>query len=440
MEQDSDSGSPTVKSLPIRFQLLYNWEASAKYDAVRANKTSMYPAFQCELSGVPVYCLIDLSLEQHFISAGQLWKACGLTITEGLFLFELKPSDYHVDFLLPHFPFCDVWVTVPKAKRMASILGVAAELENLFQLDGIFSADLRNELAHNWKLDSIPHALYSTRALLETQCETVTRLERNEQIRTQIARKHQTGMTCKDRLETGLVRWQIQAYEEFLQQRHVDHISDDASGSDYNGGQRLSNAVWDVFQGLLFDLQSMARQPPNNNNNNSQSRISKRVLSDSMLVGNMALKREHLCQGSFLQNVYLACMAEKMYSEIQAAMKARNQEIAVTDEEAANENQRQSLISNLCLSPGQQNNAVDSLMMLHDRMDALEQEIYRMKRKGKKKAEDANVKIWELQHQFATLVAWKEQYERSRRSERIWILMISLSLVVGIWALCPHLT
>lgn len=468
---DNKDIPPPVR-LPIQFQLLYNWEASAVHDAVRNLKTPMYPAFKCELHGVPIYCLIDHSLEQHYISAAQLWKACGLTVTEGLFLFELKISDYQVDFLLPYFPFCDVWVSVPHAKRMASILGVESELGALWQLDGVFSSDndARNELVHNWRIESIPNTVYSTRALLETPFDQLELLSGNRKIRTQVSRSRQTGMVCRDRLETGLLRWAIWAYEEFLRQRDKQAVSAAEEDHDLSDGQdrdNVANAVWDVMQGLLCDLQTVERQSAERNLK------SFRVLSDSMMVGNMPLKREYLQQGRLLQNVYISVMVEKLFNAIQMIphptiepadeqgnyynrniRTGPSEAVAAASEEKAKERDDKTAdvnatrppestrhVSNtsLATSPTDMSNmAVDTNIMLHDRMDFLEQEMYRLRRKGKKKSDNAMQQIMELEVRLATLESWKTRTETSRRSERVWVLMFTISVLIVFWMFGPR--
>ncbi|KAG0168684.1 hypothetical protein DFQ30_004437 [Apophysomyces sp. BC1015] len=419
-------GDPSPTPLPLQFQLLYNWEASAKNDALLKNKTRMYPAFKAELNHVPIYRLIDYEFENHYISAGQLWRASGLTVTEGLFLFKLMHSDYEVDFLVPGFPFCDIWVDVAKAKTMARTLGVDVELQQLLADMPVFSSDnpARCEIVHNWKVDSIPNALYSTRALLESEFNTVDPLNGNQKIRTQISRSKQSGLVMKDRLETGLMRWQIWAYERFLdngnnENESVNHVEE-------------HNAMWDVLQGLLCDLQTIVRQ-------GAELREC-RVLSDNMMVGNMALKREFLGQSRSLQNVYIAVMAEKIYNEIELVVSRK----AVTDPVMDKDSEpavvetivRETHPASSTMSSKTDMNGVggDSQMMLHDRMDALEQELYRIKRKMRKKSDSMYLKQQELLHQITALEAWKTRNEKSRKSERVWMLVLMISIFFGIWS------
>ncbi|KAG2217571.1 hypothetical protein INT45_004924 [Circinella minor] len=495
----SPSSSSLPPPLPIQFQLLYNWEASADHDALFIkNKNRMFPTFQCEWHGTPIYRLIDYDLDHHVISAGQLWKACGLTLTEGLFLFKLNNNNnnntiysqdhhYQIDFLLPQFPFCDVWVSLPKARHMASVLGVEHELHYLLtsQLDDCFSSDnlVRNELVHNWKIESIPNIMYSTSALLETYTIPGNGLEvlsGSRKIRTQISRiQRQPGMICKDRMENGLVRWAIHAYETFQQQHKLDqqqqddflldHEEDGHEMMEGDNKKPVSNAIWDVMQGLLYDLQTLSL-------GGTMKKHPSRVISDSMVVGNMPLKREYLSQGILIQNVYMASMVEKLHYEIQAlgllSTSLRQQQ--KKEKKIQGQQQRTSKIIHTAVTTNNNNDntistntsdyhnnspipppptttttttaitqqaptttgtttIVDPQMMLHDRMDSLEQEIYRMKRKYKRRTDDMQTEFQELQQQILALEAWKIRNERSRKSERIWILMISFTLFIGIW-------
>ncbi|KAI9490004.1 hypothetical protein BDB00DRAFT_570855 [Zychaea mexicana] len=450
-EQQDENNDEQVDPppLPIQFQLLYNWEASAEHDALLKNKIRMFPTFKCDWHGTSVYRIMDHDLGHHCISA--------------------------VDFLLPHFPFCDVWVSVEKARHMVSILGVEAELQNLLthQLDEAFSTDnlARNELVHNWKIESIPNVVYSTRALLETPVlDDVSILVGSRKIRTQISRIRQPGMVCKDRLENGLVRWAVYAYEAFHHQQQQQQeqegegfYNDDSVQTD-KYGKSVANAMWDVMQGLLYDLQTLALGGSgSNNNDNNNNATTARVLSDNMVVGNMPLKREYLAQGASLQNVYLASMVEKIHHETQAlgllsaslihhTQRRRNKHDhhRASSMTLANNNSNNSTSDYHTSIPaaaaptattttttggGTTGVSVDPHMMLHDRMDSLEQEIYRMKRKYKRRTDDMQSEFQELQQQILALEAWKIRSERARRSERIWILMISLSLFVGFWTI-----
>ncbi|KAI8141656.1 hypothetical protein BJV82DRAFT_518130 [Fennellomyces sp. T-0311] len=144
----------------------------------------------------------------------------------------------------------------------------------------------------------------------------------------------------------------------------------------------------------------------------------------------MPLKREYLDQGRPLQDIYMASMAEKLHNETQAlALLSASLGRIKSSHSSTNNSEYQSPIPQQAPPSG-----VDPQMMLHDRMDSLEQEIYRMKRKYKRRTDDMESEFQELQQQILALEAWKIRNERSRKSERIWILMISLSLAVGLWA------
>ncbi|KAI8393261.1 uncharacterized protein BYT42DRAFT_550489 [Radiomyces spectabilis] len=435
--------SPTSPvALPLQFQLLYNWEISARNDALLKNKTRMYPALQCKLDGIPIYRLIEYQFENHYVSAGQLWKACGLTITEGLLLFQLR-SGYEMDFLVNNFPFCDIWVSVPKARSMAASLGVDVELSGLLDpdLDSIFSSDntSRNELVHNWRAQCIPEAMYSTRALLETAFDKIEPLTMNRKIRTQISRHKQTGMVMKDRMENGMVHWQAWAHEQFL------HLPDDKIETDDFDQSRT--AVWDVLQGLLCDLRTLTR--------GGHQVKSSRVLSDNMMVGNMPLKREYLGQSRLLQNIYIAVMAEKIHNEIhnlanhQRRLQARcltnismhesgsdqrkdKESTSHGEENEVNQDNEKKRNTMLLSTDSELEEGMDPQMMLHDRMDAFEQELYRMRRRGRKKIEETQLRYQELQLRVNTLETWKANYEQSRKSERVWMLMLTVSIICAI--------
>ncbi|KAL0080569.1 hypothetical protein F4703DRAFT_1869404 [Phycomyces blakesleeanus] len=449
--------------LSLQFQLIYHWENSTRNDDL---KTCMYPTFKVNLNNVPIYRLIDYQFESHYISAGQLWKASGLTIIEGLHLFQLHPSDYQVDFLIPVFPFCDIWVTTKKARSMAASLGVDIELDRFLDpgLDRFYSSDnaARNEIVHNWKVEAIPNAMYSTRALLETEFEMPDRLTANRKIRTQISRLRQPGIIMKDRFENGLVRWQVGTYEQFIQpsgfsasgisqlrsEQRNNHNNNNAIDDDEEledddlEGYPQASSVWDVLQGLLCDLQTLRRQGVTTSNNIRESR----VLSDTMLVGNIPLKREYLGQSMALQNMYIAVMAEKIYNEIQGmATESRT--------EPGNKNQNQNPNPNENENKNKSKKGIEiereeddddleeeeersvNKMMLHDRMDFLEQSLYRMSRKSRKKVDEVVTGQQELENQILALEQWRSKSELARKSERVWMFMVMLSILIGSWVL-----
>lgn len=434
--------------IPLQFQLLFNWEVEATQEALYKSKTRMFPAFKVELNDTPIYRLIHHEFERHFVSAGQLFKACGLTLTEGFFLFELKLTDFEVDFLISQFPYCDIWVSVEQARAMALALGVETELGLLLgeELDECYTTDNmnRNEIMHNWIVPSIPNLQYSTRALLETTFETVELLQPpNRKIRTQIAARsddNQNGMVMKDRTENGLVRWQVWAYEQFLQnQNSVQHEEQpilDRSG-----------AVWDSLQGILYDLQTLSRK--------GQAKVHPRVLSDNMMVGNMPLKKEYLGHSLLLQQLYIAVMSEKIMNELGrvSLMKESEKEVIMESNQvgkATRNNKNDDLMSpstssllggntvtttTTATSATTNNNRADNNMLFHDRMDLLEQELYRVKRRAKKKFEDIQLYQDDLIQQINDLNSWKLKSERARKSERVWMLMMALCVIFGVLSL-----
>jgi hypothetical protein len=427
--------------IPLQFQLLFNWEVdTTSEESIYKNKSRMYPTFKVELNNTPIYRLIHHEFERHFISAGQLFKSCGLTLTEGFFLFELKLSEFEVDFLISQFPYCDIWVSVEQAKSMALALGVEYELSLLLgeELNECYTTDNmnRNEMMHNWIVPSIPNLQYSTRALLETSFHTVEILQTNRKIRTQIARldNPQKGMVMKDRTENGLVRWQVWAYEQFLQNQTSPSISEpllDRSG-----------AVWDSLQGILYDLQTLSRKGQLSNTN-------PRVLSDNMMVGNMPLKKEYLGHSLLLQQLYIAVMVEKIMNELNRVFivsdKSNSQEVVVEKQQTNNNDLISPSSSSIVGATTTTGTTADTLniprtttdnnMLFHDRMDLLEQELYRVKRRAKKKFEEIQFNQDDLIQQINELNDWKINSKRARKSERVWMLMMALCVIFGVISL-----
>lgn len=437
--------------IALQFQLLFNGNVETIQEANYKHKTRMYPTFKVDLNSTPIYRLIHHEFERHFVSAGQLFKACGLTLTEGFFLFELKLTEFEVDFLISQFPYCDIWVSVEQGRAMALGLGVEYELGLLLseELDECYSSDnmSRNEIMHNWIVPSIPNLQYSTRALLETSFDTVELLEPpNRKIRTQISRSNkQMGMVMKDRAESGLVRWQVWAYEQFLQQQHPNEGEDTSLPPILD----RSGAVWDTLQGLLSDLQTLSRRG---------HVASGRVLSDNMMVGNMPLKKEYLGHSLLLQQLYIAVMVEKIMNELNRVSSTLNMVNAVNavDAEITTNTKEQTVIvnKNNITSPSpsslvdgdigattststttQNNNRTDSNMLFHDRMDLLEQELYRVKRRSKKKFEEYQLYQDDLTQQINELNSWKSQSDRVRKSERVWMLMLMFCVIFGVFSL-----
>lgn len=378
--------------LPLEFQLLFNYKLEEEEEGdILKSRNRMLPVFKVELNQVSIYRLIHHEYDKHYISAGQLFQACGLTITEGLFLFELKLSDFEVDFLNSQFPFCDIWVSVEMAKSMASALGVDYELSLLLDnaIDDCYSSDSvnRNEMMHNWIVPSIPHLQYSTRALLETKFEQVEMLSSNRKIRTQISRMRQRGIVMKDKTQNGLVRWQVTAYEH--------HLTKQDGWVDYG-------SIWDSMQGLLFDLQTLSRE----------GRLVKneRVLPNNIMVGNMPLKRDHLNHQHGLQQVYIGYMIEKMMNELnRISLKDHNTQPI--------------------------ENSTSHHIVFHDRLDMIEQELYKMKKKGNKRIEEIEVLQQRCIQQLNEINNWKIKFEKTRQSERIWIFLFILSALFIVYYL-----
>lgn len=421
------------RPIPLQFQLLYNWEIETTQEVILKHKTRMYPTFKVDLNNTPIYRLIHHEFERHFISAGQLFKATGLTLTEGFFLFDLKLVEFEVDFLISQFPYCDVWVSVEQARAIALGLGVEYELGLLLsdEFDGCYSSDnmSRNEIMHNWIIPTIPNLQYSTRALLETTFDTVELLSpSNRKIRTQISRSKQSGMRMKDRTESGLVRWQVWTYEQFLLQQNNDEQTE------FNPMLDGSGAVWDSLQGILFDMQTLSR---------GGQITGSRVLSDNMMVGNMPLKKEYLGHSLFLQQLYIAVMTEKIMNELERVSTNRsdtgNEEPIAIREERSPTNS--SILEGVTATTTTNTNnpcattANDKNMLFHDRMDLLEQELYRVKRRTKKRFEEMQLYQDDLTQQISDLSSWKLESDQARRSERVWMLMVFLSVLLGVISL-----
>lgn len=416
--------------LPLQFQLLYNGEVETSSESVYKHKARMYATFKVELNETPIYRLIHYEFERHFISAGQLFKSCGLTITEGFFLFEIKLNEFEVDFLISQFPYCDIWVSVEQARSMALALGVEQELELFLgeELDECYSSDNmgRNEIMHNWIVPSIPNLQYSTRALLETTFDVIKLLEPpNRKIRTQISRANTQVM--KDRTETGLVRWQVWAYEQFLQQQQQNITTTTKEDVSIIGLDR-SGAVWDTLQGLLSDLHTV---------NRGGKMIKNRVLSDNMMVGNMPLKKEYLGHSLALQQLYIAVMIEKIMNEFNRVNKEEFNQARTTVMVDTKATTHSSSNSTTTSSTENDNHRVvaDTNMLFHDRLDLLEQELYKVKRRSKRKLEEIQSYQDELTQQLNELNSWKSQSDRIRKSERVWMLMCMVCVVFGVLSL-----
>ena len=424
-----------AQPIPLQFQLLFNWEIESTPDALLKHRTRMYPTFKAELNNTPIYRLIHHEFERHYISAGQLFKANGITLTEGLFLFDLKMIDFEVDFLIAQFPYCDIWVSVDQARHMALALGIEHELGLLLgeEFDACFSSDniSRNEIMHNWTVPTIPHLQYSTRALLEATFDSVEMPQpSSRKIRTQISRSKQKGMVMKDRTESGLVKWQVWAYEQFLQQNAIQDEQPVLPVLDRSG------SVWDALQGILSDLQTLTR--------GGQLGTTTRVLSDNMMVGNMPLKKEYLNQSLLLQQLYTAVMAEKIMNEIERLTISRQkvepneQPENIQEKSNTSSQEDENGVTNTISTTTTTTTAAAAAaaaakavnynstnnMLFHDRMDLIELELYRMKRKSKKRLEEIESNQQEFISQLNEFKEWKIESEKKRKSERVWIFSI----------------
>ncbi|CAO3640742.1 unnamed protein product [Cunninghamella blakesleeana] len=401
-------------------------------------------------------------------------------------------------------------------------------------LSQAFSVDQvdRHEIVHNWRITSISHTNYSTRALLDiiisppenllkedyhqsSSCGLELLLPHQRKWRTQITRQqYQPGMVMKDRLESGLIQWQVWSYEQFLESQHNDiaHSPSSSSSSssltppinnynensnndentqstllknddgnvflkkinrrkindmylsngesnDYNKSIPV-NSLWNVVQGLLCDIQTLNRQhcPSVEEKDRQYLLKNARVFSDNIMIGNMPLKPSFLKQSSTLQHIYLSVMMEKVHTAIEMLghnitlmnkqkeqlpeqlihssipmIKSKselNQSNASTQSEKTNTSSIIKPVSHRQQIQQQRISQMDPNMMIHDRMDLLEQDIYRIKKRTKKKNEDIELKWMELQHKTNALDHWKRVLEIRQRNERAWMLLIIALLIL----------
>jgi hypothetical protein len=224
----------------------------------------------------------------------------------------------------------------------------------------------------------------------------------------------------KDRTESGLVRWQVWTYEQFLRQQNNDQ-------TELNPMLDGSGAVWDTLQGILSDLQTLSR--------GGQIKGS-RVLSDNMMVGNMPLKKEYLGHSLLLQQLYIAVMTEKIMNELGHVSANR---LSESKEEEERSPSTSSILEGVTTTTTTNTNnpctTNDNNMLFHDRMDLLEQELYRIKRRAKKKYEEIQLYQDDLTQQLGELSSWKLESGRARKSERVWMLMVFLSVLLGVISL-----
>ncbi|KAI9017878.1 hypothetical protein CLU79DRAFT_706307 [Phycomyces nitens] len=164
-----------------------------------------------------------------------------------------------------------------------------------------------------------------------------------------------------------------------------------------------------------------------------------------MLVGNIPLKREYLGQSVALQNMYIAVMAEKIYNEIEGMSTESRAEPAhknTSDNDIDDDERSVDKVAGLrneslgsLSSEYSLGEHIDPQMMLHDRMDFLEQSLYRMSRKSKKKVDEVVTGQQELESQVLALEQWKTKSDLARKSERVWMFMVMLSILIGSWVL-----
>lgn len=191
----------------------------------------------------------------------------------------------------------------------------------------------------------------------------------------------------KDKTQNGLVRWQVTAYEH--------HLTEQDGWVDYG-------SIWDSMQGLLFDLQTLSREGKLVKN--------ERVLPNNIMVGNMPLKRDHLNHQHGLQQVYIGYMIEKMMNELnRISLKDHN------------------------IQPIE--NRTSHHIVFHDRLDMIEQELYKMKKKGNKRIEEIEVLQQRCIQQLNEINNWKIKFEKTRQSERIWIFLFILSALFIVYYL-----
>jgi hypothetical protein len=398
---------------PLRFELLFDW-TSKDEDLFSFQQAAMYPTFACTVNDHTIYRLIDHQIvHAHRISIAQLWRACGLTVTEGLFLFDLRRSDYETEFSVPSFPYRDIWVTIAVARMIAQKLGIEDKLAYLLDpaLDKIFShySIERGDLIHNWKVDTIPDAIYSTRAIIDAPFHKVTALPNGRKVRTQIARMAQPGVVMRDRMEDGLIVWQVTAYDEFVRNQEKPNFYDKdglPEGSDSQG--TLCEATWDVFQGILCDVKNIDRP--------DVDLRQARVLSDSIMLGNMPLRREYLAQTSSLLQVYASTIAAKIAQEL--AHKNLSSSMSIATPAAHTETSDVDI-----LAPGRAG------ALLHERMDELEHMLQKTAVENMDRSNDVDdlrAQITNMKQQIQDLKLNNKHPNGGRVLEFVVLIIISL--------------
>jgi hypothetical protein len=335
-----------------------------------------------------------------------------LTITEGLFLFDLRSGEYETDFERPKFPFRDVWVGIPLARQIAEKLAIEDKLAYILDppLDTVFShySFERGGLIHNWKVDTISDADYSTRALINTPFTSPTILQNGRKVRTQIARCAQPGVVMKDRMEDGLILWQVSAYENFLRDQATSNLKKGQPEEEQiDVDKQISEASWDVFEGLLCDVKNFKRPDVDIRQ--------ARVLSDSIMLGNMPLRREYLGNSPALWLVYAATAAAKIGQEL--SQKRAIGSAPPTPAPAALTESAD------VLPPGRAG------ALLHERMDVLEHTLQRTAAENldySKDVEDLRAEISAMKQQLHELKTSNARPNSGRLLELIVLIMAVL--------------
>ncbi|KAI8064138.1 hypothetical protein BDF21DRAFT_346842 [Thamnidium elegans] len=164
----------------------------------------------------------------------------------------------------------------------------------------------------------------------------------------------------------------------------------------------------------------------------------------------MPLKKEYLGHSLALQQLYIAVMMEKIMNEFHRVNITTKEEEELIVHNNSNNNNNNTVEKNnnsivvdnnessgTSTTTTTQNNqqCTDTNMLFHDRMDLLEQELYKVKRRAKRKLEEIQSYQDELTQQLNELNSWKSQSDRIRKSERVWMLMFMVCVVFGVLSL-----
>ncbi|KAI8364313.1 hypothetical protein EDC96DRAFT_444249 [Choanephora cucurbitarum] len=154
----------------------------------------------------------------------------------------------------------------------------------------------------------------------------------------------------------------------------------------------------------------------------------------------MPLKKEYVGHSLPLQQLYIAVMAEKIFNELNRTFPKAPESLKQPTDEFQEQPRSQSSLSVpeaekiTGLSTETTNTSITSNhhhsnMLFHDRMDLLEQELYRVKKRSKKKLEDLQSYQDDMAQQLNELISWKSQSDRARKSERVWMLMLMFCVI-----------